>query len=267
MEFMTKKLLDLNEQAKEAESVKSQFLSLVKNEFNNPISSLLSLSSKLATNSNPNRTVQIGAMINEELLRLDFQLKNIFAASEIEAGNIADDFVKVNFNEIINDTMASFKYLLDEKKLEIVTGEDLKFVTDPQKLYLVMLNLISNACEYSYPESKIKINISENDGKLIINVEDYGEGVALHFHKEVYNRFARHTTGKTRAHTGLGLGLSIASEYVVSLDGTIDFVSTDKGTIFTVTLPKLADDLAGSSSGGSNDFMFDDFGDDDMMEL
>lgn len=43
MEFMTKKLLDLNEKNKQAQDVKSKFLSLIKNEFNNPMSSLLNL--------------------------------------------------------------------------------------------------------------------------------------------------------------------------------------------------------------------------------
>jgi phosphopantetheinyl transferase (holo-ACP synthase) len=47
MEFMTKKLLDMNEKTKEAEATKSKFLSLIKNEFNNPISTLLSLSKKI----------------------------------------------------------------------------------------------------------------------------------------------------------------------------------------------------------------------------
>ncbi|MCV6607791.1 MAG: HAMP domain-containing histidine kinase [Campylobacterales bacterium] len=271
MEFMTKKLLDLNEQAKEAEAVKSQFLSLIKNEFNNPISSLLSLSGKLVNNSNPDRIPQIGNMINEELLRLDFQLKNLFSASEIEAGNIADDLTTVNFGDILDDAVKSFKYVINEKNLVVKfkEDEDLRFVTDSQKLYLILLNLISNACEFSFPDSKIKVKISENNGEIKIKVEDFGEGIAVHFHKEIYNRFARYSTGKTRAHSGLGLGLSIVRALVESMDGSVDFQSEEGNTTFTVILPKLSEDLAEGGSGGSNDFMFEDFGEDDgeMLEL
>lgn len=269
MEFMTKKLLELNEQAKQAEQIKSQFLSLVTNELNNPISSLLSLSGKLANNTNPDKTVQIGSMINEELLRLDFQLKNIFSASEIEAGNIADDLTLVSLKGIIDDALTSFKYLTQEKKLEIELKGDMaaKFVTDSQKLYLIMLNLLSNACEFSYPDAKITVKYAEIGGKNVISIEDRGEGIAVNFHKEVYNRFARQSTGKTRAHTGLGLGLSIVRALVESLEGSVDFTSKERETIFTVSLPKLSEDLADNESGGANDFMFDDFGDDEMLEL
>lgn len=54
MEFMTKKLLKMNDKYKHAQDVKSRFLSLIKNEFNNPMSSLLNISNlilkKLAIN-------------------------------------------------------------------------------------------------------------------------------------------------------------------------------------------------------------------------
>ncbi len=270
MEFMTKKLLDLNEQAKEAEEVKSKFLSLIKNEFNNPISTLLSLSKNLVSKKNPEKFDAISRMINEEVLRIDFQLKNIFSASEIEAGEISSDFSTVSLETIFNDVLESFTYLIEQKNLSInfVEGKDLVFVTDSSKIYLILLNLISNACEYSFPDSAVEVRAKEGDGNIIIEVEDHGEGISLDFHKEIYNRFTRQTSGKTRSHTGLGLGLSIVRALVESLDGNIEFTSKDQITLFTVTLPKLADDVANSISSGSNDFLFDEFDDaDEMVEL
>lgn len=273
MEFMTKKLLDLNEQAKEAEEVKSKFLSLIKNEFNNPISTLLSLSKNLVSKKNPERFDDISKMINEEVLRMDFQLKNIFSASEIEAGEIANDFSHVKIASIYSEAVDSFPYLLTEKNLTIILEceDDFKFVTDSSKIYLIILNLLSNACEFSFPNTTITVRANEKDGQILLEVEDAGEGIAVHFHKEIYNRFARHTTGKTRAHSGLGLGLSIVRALAESLDGDVDFESTTGKTIFRVTLPKLADDVADSSGSGSNEFLFDGFDDfgseDEMVEL
>ena len=55
MEFMTKKLLEMNEKSKEVEEAKSYFLSLIKNEFNNPLSSLLSFSKKLKSDMDVSR--------------------------------------------------------------------------------------------------------------------------------------------------------------------------------------------------------------------
>jgi len=124
------KLLELNEKTKHAEAIKSQFLSLIKNEFNNPISSLLNLSHSVVTGKHLDKIRSISEMMEMELLRLDFQLKNIFAATEIEAGETANHFSLVNFRTVFDDAMASFPYLVEEKKLQ-VTLESLSDLSQP----------------------------------------------------------------------------------------------------------------------------------------
>lgn len=263
MEFMTKKLLELNERTKHAEAIKSQFLSLIKNEFNNPISSLLNLANILSTKKHPERFDEIANMINMELLRLDFQLKDIFAATEIEAGEIANDYSLINFKVTFEEAIRSFKYLIADKQLEvsIVKNEDSEFVSDANKIYMILLNLISNACEFSYPDGKVFVSLIKNKDNYQIIVEDSGEGIQVEHAKEIYHRFTKFSSGKTRAHAGLGLGLSVVSALVEALDGKIDFKSQDGCTIFTITLPIISPDRAKSASSGGNEFLFDDFND------
>ena len=55
-EFLNKKLIDLNQRLIEVDSVKSEFLSLIKNEFNNPISSVLNICSIVLTGKKPEKT-------------------------------------------------------------------------------------------------------------------------------------------------------------------------------------------------------------------
>lgn len=263
MEFMTKKLLELNEQTKKAEAIKSQFLSLIKNEFNNPISSLLNLSRMLVTKKSPERFDEMVRLQQMELLRLDFQLKNIFSATEIEAGEIANDYVKVDMESVFNDALASFRYLVEEKKLQVsyephCEGE---IVSDAGKLYMILLNLISNACEFSYPEAKVHVRTRCDDQVFILEVEDFGEGIHLDFKAEIFNRFSKYSTGKTRAHSGLGLGLSVVRAMAEALEGDVDFSTKDGNTVFTVTLPLKNDELTASSGQGSNETFFDDFSD------
>ncbi|MGE4295246.1 MAG: sensor histidine kinase [Campylobacterales bacterium] len=263
MEFMTKKLLELNERTKEAEAIKSQFLSLIKNEFNNPISSLLNLASLLALKKHPERFDEIANMLNMELLRLDFQLKNIFAATEIEAGEIANDYSRIKFTSIYEEVISGFRYLIADKRLTVNLAkcEDEGFIGDANKLYLILLNLISNACEFSYPDSKVSVALKKETAGYLITVEDAGEGIGVEFANEVYNRFTKFSSGKTRAHAGLGLGLSVVRGLVESLDGDVTFESQEGYTIFKVTLPAVSAEVAESASEGGNEFMFEDFGD------
>ncbi len=268
MEFMTKKLLELNERTKQTESIKSQFLSLIKNEFNNPISSLLNLANMLTAKKHPDKFDQMSSMMHMELLRLDFQLKNIFSATEIEAGEIGNDFSTINFKSVYEDVLASFKYLITEKNLTVVLDrcEDEGFVSDAHKIYMILLNLVSNACEFSYPDAKVGVSLKQIDGGYRISVEDTGEGVDVKYTNEIYNRFTKFSSGKTRAHAGLGLGLSVARGLAEALDGQIFMESQEGYTLFCVDLPKVDAEAAGASDGG-NEFLFDDFGADDAVEL
>lgn len=266
MEFMTKKLLDMNEKTKEAEATKSKFLSLIKNEFNNPISTLLNISTKLVEKKNQDKFEAMSQMMHLELLRLDFHLKNIFSATEIEAGEIANDFSVIDITTIYNDALESFRYLIEDKKLTVTLESDTQgdFVADAQKIYMIMLNLISNACEFSYEEKQVHVRFKELTENFSLEVEDFGEGVFAPDKKEIYNRFTQFHKGETRPYSGLGLGLSVARALVEALDGDIDYVSEKGHTTFTVYLPKreLGD---ASTSLGANEFMFDDF--DDSIEM
>jgi len=266
MEFMTKKLLDMNEKTKEAEATKSKFLSLIKNEFNNPISTLLNIAKKLVEKKNQDKFETMSQMMHLELLRLDFHLKNIFSATEIEAGEIANDFSIINIEGIYNDVLESFRYLIEDKKLTVALSVEnaSDFVADAQKIYMIMLNLVSNACEFSYEGKEVFVRFKELKENFTLEVEDFGEGIFVEDKKDIYNRFTQFHKGETRPYSGIGLGLSVARALVEALDGDIDYVSEKGHTTFTVYLPKR--DLEDASKSlGSNEFMFDDF--DDMIEM
>lgn len=268
MEFMTKKLLVLNEKNQNSQEVKSQFLSLIKNEFNNPMSSLLNLANMMIKKTQDPKMLNLSSMMKEELLKLDFSLKNIFAASEIEAGEIANDYSTVDVKNIFDELVNYFKFIIDEKSLtlEFIDKYNQKIISDSQKLDLILLNLISNACEYSYSDSHVKVTLDGDDKYFTIAVEDSGEGVYEEHTKHIYNRFTHFETGKTRATAGLGLGLSVARGMVEALDGTIDNYHKDSKTIFLIKIKKVDEDAMGISTGfGSNEFIFDDS--DGMVEF
>lgn len=265
MEFMNKKLLDLNQRLAEMDSTKSQFLSLIKNEFNNPISSVLNLISNIVLKKHPEKHDDMVAMMHMEILRLDFQIKNIIAASEIEAGRIENYFSLIDFKNILEDAKAMFVYLVRDKRLTIVFSDTTegKIYSDSQKIFLILMNLLSNSCEFSHQDTEVKIDIFNDQNSFVIRVSDIGEGILLDNKQLVYNRFAQFNRGTARAQTGLGLGLSVAKGMAEALDGEIDYESVPgERTVFVVKLPIISEELAtGASAGSSNEFLFEDFGD------
>lgn len=269
MEFLTKKLLEMNEKSKNAQEVKSQFLSLVKNEFNNPISSLLNISSMLTKADNISKVNTLADLLQRELLNIDFSLKNIFAASEIEAGETANDYSKIDLEEVFNEVITYHKHIIEDKNLKVSLEKNCAkdIISDSQKIYIILLNLVSNACEYSYNDSEVKVFLDCGEKSFKITVQDFGEGIKEEHTLEIYNRFTHFETGHTRETAGLGLGLSVAKGMCEALDGIIDNIQSDKATEFLINIPYVDDKkIEFSTSFGSNEFMFDDDSD-EMVEF
>ena len=270
LEFLTKKLYELNEQLKENDSVKGEFLSLIKNVFNNPMSSLLNLSSMMQRNEDSPKTQKVKAFIETELLKLNFQLTNIFTAAEIEAGQIASYFSEVNVESLFEEVRQSFEYLIEEKSLVVETDIALKqpIICDAKKLHCIISNVLSNACEYSFRGKKVRFCAAIEGKKVVMSISNVGDVIAKEYKKEVFNRFKK-VDKKTKAREsveGLGLGLSVVNALVESLDGEIDYESSEEATVFTIVFAlKDKEDSESMAGDSGNEFMFDDF--DDMKEF
>ena len=265
MAFLTKKLYVLNEKMKEHDSIKGEFLSLIKNVFNNPLSSLLNLSSMMRKNVDSPKTQTMKQLLDMELRKLNFQLNNIFTAAEIEAGEIANYWSEIDLRLLIEEIKESFDYLIEEKALhfEVNVSLDRLIVSDSKKLHTIFSNLISNACEYSFPNTKVSIVASiDNNESMCISVSNVGDVIAKEYKKEIFSRFKKVGVRESKARTsvdGLGLGLSIVSSLAESLDGSVDYISSQNETTFTVCM-KLQDQGKAEAlmSESANEFMFDD---------
>lgn len=264
MAFLTKKLYVLNEKLKEHDSIKGEFLSLIKNVFNNPLSSLLNLSSMMRKNEDTPKTQKMKLLLDMELRKLDFQLNNIFTAAEIEAGEIANYWSEVDLKLIIEEVKESFSYLIEEKELVFISDIEIGrlIVSDAKKLHTIFSNLISNACEYSFPNNQVIIRATIEDDMLCISVSNVGDVISKEFKKEIFSRFKKVGVHESKARTsvdGLGLGLSIVSGLVESLDGEVDYCSNEEATVFTIKMKLQEYEKAEAlMSESANEFMFDD---------
>ena len=264
MAFLTKKLYVLNEKLKEHDSIKGEFLSLIKNVFNNPLSSLLNLSSMMRKNEDSPKTQTMKQLLDMELRKLDFQLNNIFTAAEIEAGEIANYWSEIDLRLVIEEVKESFAYLIAEKALsfDIDVALDRLIVSDAKKLHTIFSNLISNACEYSFPNTRVGIKAYISDESLCISVSNVGDVISKEYKKEIFSRFKKVGVRESKARTsvdGLGLGLSIVSSLAESLDGEVEYSSTEEETKFSICMKLQDQDKAEAlMSESANEFMFDD---------
>jgi len=259
--FLSRKILELNKQLIESEKAKSRFLSLVASELNNPMTAILGMIPHLAPVGGDLRK-EIFALVHEEALLLDFRIHNLVAAAEIESGNIDLTYALVDPKVLVEEAIEAFKYRIKEKNITVSVNTTLleKIVSDPKKLYLIIKNILGNACDYGLEDEVVHVGISQNGSEMIIAIKNQGEAPKVEFKPQVFTRFAHGPEGNH----GLGLGLSVAREFCERMDGKIDYSNDETSVTFVITLP-LQMAFPDSEACGSNEFLFESF--DDAIEL
>lgn len=146
---------------------------------------------------------------------------------------------KIDFESMIDDIRQRLKYLkgIDEVQINTKVKGNMEFSSDKIRLYVILVNLISNAIKFMkfdipFPYVNIEVHITQKEARIL--VEDNGIGIDSVHLDQVFGMFFQ----AARESTGSGLGLYIVRESINKLNGTVKVRSlVNQGTTFEVTLP------------------------------
>jgi len=264
---MTQNLEAVNEKLRQSESLKTDFLSNIRNEINNPLTSIMGLTKQIVDKkADADRTREIAGMIYHEAFDLDFQLRNIFAAAELEAGETTPSVALVDVAALVRNQLEAFGHRASAKKVSLdlqcvcPDGDGITFKTDPEWLQKVVSNLLANAIEFCREGKSVTIRVWREDVRLNIAIADEGPGIPEADRKKVFDRFVQLDSGVRKRHKGHGLGLSIAKALAEMLNGRI-MLDGNKGNgcVFTLSLAELEIGRpVDVTSGDGNEFIFGD---------
>lgn len=266
LSVVNRKLVEMNRKLEESEALKSNFLSNIRNEINNPLNAIIGLAEQLAVIVKKPEVSELVTMLFSEAFNLDFQLRNIFVAAELEAGESEPSIEQVAVASVVQGVLDNFSPQAGSKGITLramptvddVDGQ-LFFPTDAQMLQVVVANLVANAIEFSPAGSEVIVQHTCAGDGLHLQVQDQGVGIAEADLKRIFDRFVQLDSGSTRAHRGHGLGLSVVRSLLDMLQGEIQVTSSPgKGSLFTVLIPPAAfDGDAVTFAEGGNLFLFD----------
>jgi NtrC-family two-component system sensor histidine kinase KinB len=115
-----------------------------------------------------------------------------------------------------------------------VHGELPQAQIDPLQIERVLDNLIGNALRHSHPGGQIRLHARPQGERVLISVEDNGEGIAYHQQARIFEPFVQ--VGRKRG--GAGLGLALCKEIVQLHGGHIGVRSlVGQGAQFYLLLP------------------------------
>ena len=265
LEKITAELKEVNAKLAESENLKSHFISNITNEIVNPFTSIVVLSKNiLSVNEGDwDKVKRMASLIHSEAFNLDFQLKNIFAAAEIESGELFMEVSNLKVDLLIEGLLESFipettkKHLNFEFIKEESEEDDFIFKIDSEKLKLILSNLVDNAIKFS-KNNKIIVKRWTEENQLFISVQDFGIGISEKNQKIIFDRFKRIDSGINSVNRGHGLGLSINKALLDFLNGEIHIDSKkNTGTTFTISIPEPDEDPEAFSADG-NELIFGD---------
>ena len=111
---------------------------------------------------------------------------------------------------------------------------------DRERLHQVLANLLANARTHTPPGTTVTARLGNDNGHAVLSVVDDGPGIPATQQPEVFERFSRGDSSRSRTGGGTGLGLSIVAAVVAAHRGTVAVESRPGHTEFTVRLPAIS---------------------------
>ena len=233
IEEKLEELKQLNSKLQAADQYKSIFLASMSHELRTPLNSILGYTGILLMGMpgtlNDEQNKQLNKVKNnaKHLLSL---INDILDISKIEADRVELNYEEFNLINMVNEVVEIIHPKVIEKQLEMTTAipDDLIISTDIRRIKQVLLNLVSNAVNYS-DAGKIHIQaerLSEN--KFRLSVKDTGIGIAENEISRLFQPFHQIDSSLTKKNKGTGLGLYLCRKLMVLLQGDI-FVKSELG--------------------------------------
>ncbi len=234
----------LNKKLVESEAFKSHFLSNVTNEIINPFASVMGLSQQIMElkEGKMEKAQEIAALIYSEAASLDFQLRNIFVAARLEAGEEKPEPMEIDLPGLVNRMINKIRHEADKKQITFrVKYEEgtNSFVSDREKLGLILLNLLSNTVKFSDPGKVVDVCVGRSKKNLVLKVEDQGIGMTKEEISRIFDRFHRANPMIQSLSPGSGLGLAVVEGLLFILNGKVEVDSAlNKGTTVRILVPE-----------------------------
>lgn len=212
----------------------------ISHQLKTPLTSILVMLDNIIEDSNMEEKIRNDFIVDikRNVLNINFLVQSLLKLSKFDANTV--HFVKQenDLKTIIEESIKNVSTLCDLRNINIKLNikENSKIICDDKWQIEALTNIIKNAIEHSKNNSNIIINIENNNVYSMIEVIDFGEGIAKKDIKHIFERFYR---GKNTKTDSIGIGLALAKTIIEEDKGTISVESNKLETKFIIKYYKI----------------------------
>lgn len=181
-------------------------------------------------------TAEFLKLLQEQTERMSQMTKTLLEMSELRSVPCND---RIELAPMIEEIITDLEPIAEEKGIALNYDGNGTIIGSDTLIYRLIFNLTENAIRYNRANAQVHISVCDDGDKISIRVRDNGHGIPEQYRESIFQPFFRIDKSRSRAHGGVGLGLSLVWEIVLLHKGEIKIEeSSDNGTVMLVTLPK-----------------------------
>ena len=236
---------------REREQIKSAFFTNISHEFRTPLTLIVSPLNEMINGTfqgNQQSYFKIMLRNGQRLLELVNQLLDL---AKLEVGSLQLHKEEGDINSFLKSIASSFESMAEIKAVRFLLTAPIggiQAIFDKDKIQKILSNLLSNAFKFTPEGGEVRMEISQKQNDLQVDISDSGLGISKDNLPHIFERFYQVKDLNNTAQAGSGIGLALVKELVELHGGEIIVRSKeDEGTHFCVILPDILNQSSSAS--------------------
>jgi signal transduction histidine kinase len=222
----------------EAQARQRRFVSDASHELRSPIASIRQHVEVALTHPDKTSVEDLAEVVLAEDSRLQHLAEDLLLLAKIDEGILTFDRSAVDLDDIVFAEVSRLRATAD-LRIDSTQVSAARVVGDGKQLARIVRNLADNAARHAH--GTVAVGLREEDGSVVLSVDDDGAGIPAPERSRVFERFVRLDAARDRDSGGSGLGLAIVSEIAAAHDATVEVLDTPLGgTRLEVRFPRRA---------------------------